>query len=221
MTEEPAAPEHEGEATASPDAAPPEVPLTLAAVGNGLRTLAGRLDAVEDHTVGAATDFADLVQRVDALGLAVDALVKKDRTPIRPEPWAKRATPQHWVELTNWVDWFNSSYEMIGDQIPPCWPAHPGVVEEIAGLWRAWAHAVIADTRAKQAGATDLTAWHDRWLWPAIRRLRADHYEISHCRPGAHESRKRSISPTDRSLLPGDAVASPGHPGSPAVHLDK
>lgn len=209
MTEQPPEPaDSGGDAVASPIVSPeqagvqPTPPLTLDAVGNGLRAMAQRLDAVEDNTVTTVTDLTSLNQRVDALQQVVDDLVEKDRTPIPPEPWAARASPAEWTELSDWVDWLNTAYEVIGEQIPACWPAHPGVVEEVAGIWRAWIRAVVSDTRAKHAGSPELTGWHDRWLWAALRRLRTDHYLVSNCRAGSHETPKRSIHPTDRSLLP-------------------
>lgn len=212
MTGQTPGPHHGGDAVASPAASSEQAtgeqaPFTLAAVGSGLRVVAERLDAIEDHTVSTVTDLTALNQRVNGLQAVVEDLVKKDRTPIPPEPWAARATAEQWTELVDWVDWFNTVYEVIGEHIPPCWPAHPGVVEEVAGVWRAWVAAVVADTRAKHAGSVDLSAWHDRWLWAAIRRLRADHYAMSNCRPGSHESPIRSIRPTDRSLLPTPAAA--------------
>jgi len=73
---------------------------------------------------------------------------------------------------------------LLGDYIiPPCWPAHPGVVEELAGLHRSWTRARITDELAKNNGSNDLTAWHGRWLWPCLRRMKAGHYRTTNCRP--------------------------------------
>lgn len=73
--------------------------------------------------------------------------------PMRAELW-------EWLEAV--VEWVNS--EHVWDPsylIPPCWPAHPHLVHEIA---------VLADQRRKagQAIASDaLEEWH-RYALPAL-----------------------------------------------------
>jgi len=173
-------------------------PLTV--LWNGFEELTARLDtseaATEDalHNLGAAVD--DLKDKLAQL-------LKKDREKdIDPRRWAARATRKDWDALIDWVDELNASYSLLGDYtIPPCWPAHPGVVEELAGLLRSWTRALITDELAKNNGANDLTAWHDRWLWPCLRRMKSGHYRTTNCRDG-HHPEGSTAARTDRGFLP-------------------
>ena len=138
----------------------------------------------------------------DDLGHTAPAPPPKPPTPP-PRRWADRATPDQWNQLIDWVDNLTADYSIRGsDHIPPCWPAHPGVVEELAGLWRAWITAVVTDEAAED-GAVDVTAWHDRWLWPCLRRLRDTMYSTTECRT-AHQHVPSVVVPelTDRALIP-------------------
>lgn len=73
-----------------------------------------------------------------------------------------RAGPDDWEALFDWVDRLNSEYSLFSDYGgASCWPAHPGVVEELAALWRAWTAAALADMEAGPAGCSDLAVWHD------------------------------------------------------------
>ena len=118
----------------------------------------GRLAAALDTL---STDVADLKTQLALL------LKQEQEKDVKPRRWAARATGKDWDTLIDWVDRLNTDYSLLGDfTIPPCWPAHPGVVEELAGLHRSWTRAMINDQLGKKTGGNDLTAWHDRWLWP-------------------------------------------------------
>ena len=172
--------------------------LTL--IENGLEALAGRLDDTED---AIATTLETIGGEVAGLNANVEQLVAQERELVKPRRWAARATPKEWKELIDWVDELNSDYSLLSDYtIPPCWPAHPGVVEELAGLWRSWIHAAINDARAKKQGSSDLTAWHDRWLWPCLERIKTTHYGTTNCRQ-SHQPDRRAVSPTNHEMLPG------------------
>jgi len=110
----------------------------------------------------------------------------QERELIKPRWWAARASSEDWNNLVEWVDQLNGDYSLLGDYaIPPCWPAHPGVVAELAGLWRSWIHAVINDARAKKQGSSDLTAWHDRWFWPFMDRIKTGTLQNNELQEGA------------------------------------
>lgn len=178
-------------------------PLSLGLLDNGLRELAARLDHLEDGTAGSLEALTKSLVKLQA---TVGELVKKEREPVEPRSWADRALPNEWGQLIDWVDWINASYSLDSDfQIRPCWPAHPGVVEELGGLRRAWVRATIADATANAAGNAELTAWHDRWFWPTLQRLRQGHYRISSCTDKHTEERVRPER-TDRALLPPPAL---------------
>ena len=171
--------------------------LTL--IENGLEALAGRLDDTED---AIATTLETIGGEIAELKANLDQLLAQERELVKPRRWAARATPKEWNELIDWVDELNSDYSLLSDYtIPPCWPAHAGVVEELAGLWRSWIHAVINDARAKKHGSSELTAWHDRWLWPCLVRMKTGHYSTTNCRQGHQPQRTKSTS-TNRAGVP-------------------
>lgn len=119
-----------------------------------------------------------------------------------PVPWMDRATAQQWHALAAWVDWLTEAYEFKEPlQIQPCWPAHPGIVEELAALWDSWREAAgRAPTEGTPPGDNDAMAfWHDRYLAPMLHRLQAL-YAFHSCRR-AHESAP-SAPRTDTDLLP-------------------
>ena len=169
-------------------------------VWNGLAELTTRLDGTED-AVAAALDT--LTAAVADLKTQLTALLAKEREKdVPPRRWAARATRKDWDQLVVWVDELNADYSLLGDYtIPPCWPAHPGVVEDLAGLHHAWTIAVINDELGKQAGSNNLTAWHDRWLWPCLRRMKAGHYRTTNCRD-RHHREGSTAAMTDRGFLP-------------------
>ena len=172
--------------------------LTL--VWNGLAELTTRLDGTED-AVAAALDT--LTAAVADLKTQLTALLAKEREKdVPPRRWAARATRKDWDQLVVWVDELNADYSLLGDYtIPPCWPAHPGVVEDLAGLHHAWRIAVINDELGKDTGSNNLTAWHDRWLWPCLRRMKSGRYRTTNCRD-RHHREVGTAARTDRGFLP-------------------
>lgn len=117
-------------------------------------------------------------------------------------PWTERATAQQWHDLATWVDWLCQTYEFRAEvQIYSCWPAHLGIVEELAALWDAWRDAAgrSAVDGAPPGDNDALAFWHDRYLAPCVHRLHAI-YSFKECRH-QHES-GASATLTDRDLLP-------------------
>ena len=41
---------------------------------------------------------------------------------------------RHWADLGDWVSWFVDRYH-LADDVPPCWPRHPALVDELIALW--------------------------------------------------------------------------------------
>ncbi len=81
------------------------------------------------------------------------------------------ATVQQWAELAGWVDWLVSTYDLLMSRsVLPCWPAHLGVVEELAALRGAWWPAATT-ARIKEPNDA-LAQWHDGLLHPCLLRLR-------------------------------------------------
>jgi hypothetical protein len=61
-----------------------------------------------------------------------------------------------WTRLHNWVDWLVTTYRLT-TTVPPCWPEHPTITEELIGLRIAWLGA-WRDTSTPDA----ITTWHER-----------------------------------------------------------
>ena len=118
-----------------------------------MQELTVRLDTTEDNLADAldtlSTAVANLKTQLSAL------LVKEREKDVEPRRWATRATRKDWENLVDWVDQVTADYSLLGDfVVPPCWPAHPGVVEELAGLHRSWTRAMISDGSPRTAAAT-------------------------------------------------------------------
>lgn len=68
--------------------------------------------------------------------------------------------------LTEWVNWAIHRYNLDHKTIPPCWPEHGALVEELSALRTLWEACYVED-----AAPSDPLAFH-RDLTLALRRLR-------------------------------------------------
>ncbi|UQI49069.1 hypothetical protein M1P56_34540 [Streptomyces sp. HU2014] len=113
-------------------------------------------------------------------------------------PWSLRASEAEWRELADWLDWLGRHYApQLHLRIWPCWPAHGGVVEELAALHAAWRAATEADADPAREGS-ELAYWHQMWLWPTVERIR-QHYMFSECE--TEHAADRPGRPTDPAAL--------------------
>lgn len=118
-----------------------------------------------DELAHGTTDIAaDLMARFEDLG-------SNDRDSSAPRSWCWRdlgpkAAEELWAQLTEWIDWLRSRYP-LAKKIPPCWPEHPEVIEELTALWLAWEHAYVDPNASLTAPAE----WHDHWLPGLLHRL--------------------------------------------------
>jgi hypothetical protein len=169
-----------------------------------LESFAAELDTLRDELDGQPTTRAAVTRKrphEDAPVGIPDTGDSADEPP-KPRRWAARATPADWDALVDWVDELRSTYSLpSGYVVPPCWPAHPGVVEELAGLHRAWVNAVVTEEQAGIEGSSAMAAWHDRWLWPTLRRFKAASYRISNCQQ-SHVAEREVTEMTKRDLQP-------------------
>ncbi len=185
----------------------PELPVTL-------QELHSRVLAGENAVI-------DAIGKLTARVAALEPPEGKNTGPA-PRRWADRSTAEEWDVLVRWVDDLNRSYSLIEEcQIHPCWPAHPGVVEELAALHHAWIIAAIDDARtgphpaepaeattpARPArpskGGTAYAVWHDRALWPFLERIRAGLYRIHMCKAEHQPEIASELAPaTDRTMIP-------------------
>lgn len=121
-------------------------------------------------------EIALLRADVDDLTAAVGTLLAEQQRTAGHSRWSWRhadaaASERLWAELIDWVNWLVPRYELTSEaaSIPPCWYRHPVAVEELTALMAAWQAAYGAGSAGPRE---DLLAWHDRWLWPTVERLR-------------------------------------------------
>ncbi len=166
-----------------------------------LGALAGRLTEAEammrSVAVGAAHETAALAAALNKLTARVDGLSPQAAKDVaKPAAWAQTATAKDWTELVGWVDWLAGAYDLQPSRaVLPCWPAHPGAVEELAALRTAWREASTA-ARAKELNH-ELADWHDR-VHRCLPRLREVLQQRS-CQD--KHTRPRPGRPTDPDLL--------------------
>ena len=76
------------------------------------------------------------------------------------------STTEELERLAEWVTWATTRYNLDHKVIPPCWPHHGAVVEELSALRTFWESSYQPD-----AGPSEPLAFH-RDLTLALRRLR-------------------------------------------------
>ncbi|MFF5325119.1 hypothetical protein ACFY2Y_15500 [Janibacter hoylei] len=190
----------------TPDPAANAIPA-----GSELDVRVAQLEKLVTHLVKAFNTHRETTsEEIEATATALAGVQKMlAPTPDAPAiegpgvaPWTERATAQQWHDLATWVDWLCHNYEFRAEvQIYSCWPAHPGIVEELAALWDAWRDAAgRAAVDGAPPGDNDALAfWHDRYLAPCVHRLHAI-YSFKECR---HQHESAAPAPqTDRDLLP-------------------
>ncbi|MFG1928932.1 hypothetical protein [Cryptosporangium sp. NPDC048952] len=65
-----------------------------------------------------------------------------------------------WAELVDWVVWLHDRYELsVEERLPPCWPQHPGLVEELAAL-KLWRTDIYSADGGGQAIGQAARYWH-------------------------------------------------------------
>jgi len=121
----------------------------------------------------------------------VDKLAYSAHTPATDQlawGWTVRATEPDWINLADWVDWLVTAYDLRPARtVLPCWPAHPGVTEELAALHSAWAVAAAQD-----APGDAMVLWHDRSLHPTLSRLREAYQQ--HACTDTHTAPRTSVT---------------------------
>ena len=70
------------------------------------------------------------------------------------------------TRLADWVEWLTNRYNLDHKLIPPCWPEHGALVEELSALRTLWEASYLED-----AAPSSPLAFH-RELDLALRRLR-------------------------------------------------
>lgn len=73
--------------------------------------------------------------------------------------WHAMSEPEYvlaWEELRKWTTWLISRYRLVlEDRIPPCWPEHPELIEELWAL-RAWR----TEAYGSESSGQSAVYWH-------------------------------------------------------------
>lgn len=165
-----------------------------------------RLDALEEDVeqlhqavgdlMGANRVLDESVQRLadvmeSGAGQPGNAASAASETEAEAGWWTDTATTEDWSELVHWVDHLvEVMLPGITPTLAPCWPAHAGVVEDLAAARASWLRAAEAD---------ELSGWIDRVLVPLVERF--SWWSARFCKDG-HQT-PPPARPTDRSLVPG------------------
>jgi hypothetical protein len=102
--------------------------------------------------------------------------------------------------LREFVDWLNREYRLpvTTFAVPACWYHHPGVVRELYALMASYRLAYSARNAGDALLPTDAPViWHERALWPCLRRVRDEH-GLRECATGKrHQAGVREPVTTD------------------------
>jgi hypothetical protein len=144
----------------------------LSEVSEQVGELAARVKAAEAaiaRQASLAAETADLAREVSRLSTAIARQASPAAGgPVSVHPrqpgWPTMNRTEYTDALRDLATWVTGilfrRYPATVAVLPPCWPAHPAVVEELDCLywdWNGWA----LDPDARSRDAAD---WHDRWL---------------------------------------------------------
>jgi hypothetical protein len=93
-----------------------------------------------------------------------------------------------WQRLDKWVSWLVATYKLTS-VIPPCWPEHPGLREELIGLRVGWAGAWTPGSSHEA-----IVIWHEK-LFHARARMLDGNWGCPRC-DGRHEDTGLELAET-------------------------
>ncbi len=102
-------------------------------------------------------------------------------------------------ELRRFVDWLNVAYELpiSTTAVPACWYLHAGAIRELWALVASHRHAYTVSAQGNVSAPSDApVSWHDRVLWPCLRRLREE-LGLRECASAGHKSLALRVVKTD------------------------
>jgi hypothetical protein len=152
----------------------------LSELSERLGGLAARVDAAQAEIGGQASILAEtagLAREVARLSAAIagqgsPAAGRPASVHPRQPTWAAMNHSEYADALRGLARWVTlillPRYPATAAVLPPCWPAHPAVVEELDWLYWDWTRwALEPDARSR-----DAADWHDRWLPGILARIR-------------------------------------------------
>lgn len=94
-----------------------------------------------DELLDVVSQLVDRVLRLEQHSQQPAQDTARDReqiqTPFRWDDLDPEQLRRVWQELGAWVRWLCERFRL--DDIPPCWYQHGDLVDELTGLWLAWA----------------------------------------------------------------------------------
>ncbi|MEU8376122.1 hypothetical protein AB0C22_23785 [Micromonospora sp. NPDC048894] len=150
-----------------------ELPEQASPPQRAVAELAELIDTVRAAVDQLAEAHVSLSERVDALDAPTGW------TPARYcwRDLSRDDARDLWTWLTAWTTWLVDRYGLAQD-LGPCWPGHPSLVEELTALSVSWHHAY--SPRADPEGPL---RWHE-----ALHRARHrwQQWDTTRCRHGQH-----------------------------------
>ena len=156
---------------------------------------ARRLGILERDIEQIKSDQERIIDALEELARADgDVAASEELTPCIA--WVEQASEDDWAHLMDWADWLAQTYDATAHSLFPCWPRHPGIVEDLAGLKLSWEHATSTAADSQWSRTEALAYWHDRYLTGFIARLTQFHGSKG-CST-RHEERRARPMETDR-----------------------
>lgn len=161
--------------TADPAADPTDAVVELQRLGEEIDTLRAAMQDLQAQHQELKAKHEVQVGMLSDLEAKIPETVRHTRPGIG-NAFADNASQKDMDDLIGWVDWLIATYDLVpARQVKPCWPAHPGAVEELAGLRAAWREAAGKD-------GSQMATWHGLHLAGTLGRLESA-YQISRCKP--------------------------------------
>lgn len=121
----------------------------------------------------------ELLRQAEQVGLQPAGLLLLDR-PWDPATCSPLVRSQLWPWLDDVVGWLNHGYAwQTAHAVPPCWPAHPHLVHEMAVL------ACLRVAAGDATGPHALEEWH-RYALPGFSHRMSERLGLG-CPPGRHQ----------------------------------
>lgn len=173
----------------------------LSEVSEQIGGLAARVEAAEEAIGGQAIFMAQTAELAREVSRLSATITGQSSSPAgqpaslhpRQPAWAAMDQTEYADALRDLARWVTGvvfrRYPTTAALLPPCWPAHPAVVEELDWLywdWTGWA----LDPAARSRDAAD---WHDRWLPGVLARIRAQLAPCGQKGRHSHQASQRHV----------------------------
>lgn len=183
----------------------------LADIGDAVASIDERLAGVEAALVAPGERQPVRRRRVRAGGGLSSATSvrraqqrRRDAGGITWTVWAfdslsREEQVQALEQIRTFVDWLNKAYELPLSTlaVPSCWFHHAGAIRELWALVASHRSAYTTRVSTEVAHPSEgPISWHDRSLWPCLRRLREE-LGLRECAAAGHKRLIEKVIATD------------------------